>query len=58
MAEAVLEEGVGAVVEGPEGRRVAASSDPDPVRGPQLLGKVLWQLLVRCSVVPYHRKIF
>ncbi len=58
VAEATLEDGVGAVVEGQEGRRVAASADPDAVRGPQLPGQVLWQLLVRCSVVPGHRKIF
>jgi hypothetical protein len=58
VAEAVLEEGVGAVVEGPEGRRVAASSDPDPVCSPQLLGLVLWQLLVCCSAVLGHRKMF
>jgi hypothetical protein len=55
VVEAALEDGVGAVT---EGRRVAASVDPDTVRGLQLLGKVLWQLLVCFSVVPGHRKIF
>jgi hypothetical protein len=58
VAEAALEDGVGAVVEGREGRHVAAAADPDQVRGPQLLGQVLWQLLVRCSVVPGHRNVF
>jgi hypothetical protein len=36
VAEAALEDGIGAVL---EGRWVAASADPDPVRSPQLL----WQ---------------
>jgi hypothetical protein len=60
VAEAALEDGVGAVLEGREGREgrcVAALADPDAVRGPQLPGQVLWHLLVRCSVVPGHRKI-
>ncbi len=34
---------VGAIV---EGRHVAAAMDPDAFRGPQLLGQVLWQLIV------------
>ncbi len=54
VAEAALEDGIGAVVEGREGRGMAASAKTDAVRGPQLQG----QLLVRCSVVPGHRKIF
>ncbi len=54
VAEAALEDGIGAVVEGREGRGVAALAKTDTVRGPQLPG----QLLVRCSVVPGHRKIF
>ncbi len=40
VAEAVLEDSVGAVIEGREGRRVTASADPDAVRSPQLLGQV------------------
>ncbi len=58
VAEAALEDGVGAVVEGRKGRRVAAAADPYSVRSPQLLRQVLWQLLVRCSVVPGHRNVF
>jgi hypothetical protein len=56
-AEAALEDGVGAIVEGREGQCVVALAGPDAIRGPQLPGQVLWQLLVRCSVVPGHRKI-
>jgi hypothetical protein len=36
VAEAAIQDGVGAVV---EGRRVAASADQDSVCGPQLLGR-------------------
>ncbi len=39
MAEAALEDGIGAVVEGREGWCVATSADPDAVLGPQLLGR-------------------
>jgi hypothetical protein len=56
VAEAVLENGVGAVV---EGQCVATLTDPDVVlHGSQVLGQILWQLLVCCSVVPGHGKIF
>ncbi len=58
VAEAVLQDCVGAILEGREGRHVAAAADPDAFRGPQLLGQVLWHLLACGSVVPGHRTIF
>jgi hypothetical protein len=58
VAEAALQDFVGAVVEGQEGRHVGAAADPDTFRGPQLLGQVLWQLLVSSGVEPGQRMIF
>ncbi len=40
-AEAALQDGVGAIIEGPVGRHVAAATDPDALGGPQLLWQVL-----------------
>ncbi len=52
VAEAALQDGGGAIVEGRERQHVAAAAaDPDAFGGPQLLGQVLWQLPVCSSVV-------
>ncbi len=54
MMEAALQDCVGAVIEGQEGRHVAAVVDPAAFVGPQLLWPVLWQLLVCSSVMHRH----
>ncbi len=56
VAEAVLEDGVGDIVEGREGRHVATSVDPHAILGPQFLGQV--RSLSAAVLCLGHRKIF
>ncbi len=48
--KAALQYGVGAVVEGCDGRHMAATADPDALGGPKLLRQVVWQLR-SCAVL-------